>query len=277
MNGESLFRCPVCARPLIRTDRTYKCGKNHIFDISAQGYVNLLGAGDKHSRFPGDDKEMARARRDFLSGGHYGPLAAELSRLALCFAPGDAAVVDAGCGEGYYTAAVFDALTKDGRTVRAAGLDISKFILKYAAKRAPGIEFAVASSYKMPLADGCADVLINCFSPLALSEFGRVLKPGGIFIYVVPGRRHLYELKEILYDEPYENEEKLTPYEGFSYKTVAPVRTSFTLTSDAEIENLFKMTPYYWKTPRAGRERLRAMERLDITAEFNIHVFGKDV
>ena len=33
----------------------------------------------------------------------------------------------------------------------------------------------MASSYRLPLADGSADVLLNCFSPLALEEFRRVL------------------------------------------------------------------------------------------------------
>ena len=43
------------------------------------------------------------------------------------------------------------------------------------------------------------------------------------FLYVVPAARHLWELKEVLYDAPYPNEEKETPYEGFTYREIVPV------------------------------------------------------
>ena len=43
---------------------------------------------------------------------------------------------------------------------------------------------------------------MNCFSPLAIEEFRRVLSPGGAFVYVVPSEKHLWELKQVLYDRP---------------------------------------------------------------------------
>ena len=92
-----------------------------------------------------------------------------------------------------------------GKAPRMAGIDISKFILRYAARREKGVEFAVASSYRLPVADGSIDLLVNCFSPLALEEFRRVLRPGGTFLYVVPAVDHLWELKEVLYERPYPN------------------------------------------------------------------------
>ena len=55
---------------------------------------------------------------------------------------------------------------------------------------------------------------------MAIDEFRRVLKPGGHFLYVVPGADHLWELKRVLYDAPYPNEEKETPYEGFTYEAI---------------------------------------------------------
>lgn len=156
-----------------------------------------------------------------------------------------------------------------------AGTDISKFALRTAAKREKGVEFAVASSYRLPLADGSVDVLLNCFSPLALEEFRRVLRPGGWFLYVVPGPRHLWEMKEILYDKPYPNEERETPYEGFAYREILPVEETVTLESPADIQNLFRMTPYFWKTPRAGAERLATLETLTLRTSFRVHVFEK--
>ena len=50
---------------------------------------------------------------------------------------------DAGCGEGYYTAGIYQALTAAGKTPRMAGTDISKAILRSAARRACGVESCV--------------------------------------------------------------------------------------------------------------------------------------
>ena len=120
---------------------------------------------------------MAQARREFLSKGYYEALLNTLCCQILSECGESPAILDAGCGEGYYTAGIFQALRAAGRTPRMAGTDISKFILRAAAKREKGVEFAVASSYHLPLADNSADLLLDCFSPLALEEFRRILQP----------------------------------------------------------------------------------------------------
>ena len=272
----SLFRCPVCGEPLLREDRAYRCERGHSYDISREGYTYLLPPNQKHSAAPGDDKGMAAARREFLSKGYYQPLLDTLCREILA-RTGDAPVIlDTGCGEGYYTAGVYRALLEAGKSPRMAGIDISKFILRYAAKREKGVEFAVASSYRLPVADGSVDILLNCFSPLALEEFRRVLRPGGTFLYVVPAADHLWELKEVLYERPYPNEEKETPYEDFSYEAIVPVDGRISLESQADIHALFQMTPYYWKTPKEGAERLAALDTLDCRIAFRVHIFRKN-
>lgn len=267
----SLFRCPTCGAPLDRGDRTYACPGGHCFDRAREGYVHLLPANQKHSKAPGDDKGMSAARNRFLSTGAYAPLRDELCRLAAAHAPQSPAVLDAGCGEGYYTEGVARAL---GPAARVAGVDLSKASLRYAARRYPEAEFAVASVYRLPVADRAVDLVLDCFSPLALDEFRRVLRPGGVFLYVVPAAGHLWELKRVLYDRPYPNAQEETPYEGFEYVAVSPVEARFTARGGA-LTDLFQMTPYYWKTPRAGAERLAALEELEITASFRVHVFRR--
>lgn len=157
-----------------------------------------------------------------------------------------------------------------------AGTDISKAILRRAAKREKDVEFAVASSYHLPVADGAVDLLVNCFSPLAIEEFRRVLSPGGAFVYVVPSEKHLWELKQVLYDRPYPNQVKQTPYPGFSYREIRHVESVIHLPCQEDIHALFQMTPYYWKTPRSGAERLATLTALDVTISFDIHVFCRD-
>ena len=273
---KSLFTCPICAAPLERGERAYACPNGHAYDKAREGYVHLLPANKKHSKAPGDDKGMAEARRRFLSGGYYGHLLAALCALGAEYAPPGEAVLDSGCGEGYYTSGVYRALVRAGRSVTMAGTDISKAILRRAAKREKDVEFAVASSYHLPVVDGAVDLLVNCFSPLAIEEFRRVLSPGGAFVYVVPSEKHLWELKQVLYDRPYPNQVKQTPYPGFSYREIRHVESVIHLPCQEDIHALFQMTPYYWKTPRSGAERLAALTALDVTISFDIHVFCRD-
>lgn len=54
----SLFRCPICAQPLEKQPGRYLCPNGHSYDCAAAGYVHLLPVRQKHSKLPGDDKEM---------------------------------------------------------------------------------------------------------------------------------------------------------------------------------------------------------------------------
>lgn len=270
---DSLFSCPVCGGPLTRTAGAYTCPKGHSFDRAKEGYVNLLPANQMHSKTPGDDKDMAAARTRFLDGGWYQPLSDILCKLVGERAGTAPTLLDAGCGEGYYTAALAQAIAAQGG--RTAGVDLSKPSVKKAAKRCPQGELAVASVYHLPVGSETVDLLVDCFSPLAIEEFCRVLRPGGGFFYVVPGPRHLWELKRVLYDAPYENPEAAAEYPGFRYQAIVPVETAFTLPSREAIGDLFRMTPYYWKTPQAGAGRLAALEELRVTAQFRVHAYVK--
>ena len=178
----SIFCCPICGGPLERGPSAYSCPAGHSFDLAREGYVHLLPANRMHSKMPGDDKGMAAARWAFLSKDYYAPLRDALCSIALANTGPAPSVLDTGCGEGYYTSGVYQALRRAGRSVTLAGTDISKAILRRAAKREKDAEFAVASSYHLPVADGSVDLLLNCFSPLAIEEFHRVLRPGGVLV-----------------------------------------------------------------------------------------------
>lgn len=256
-----------------RDHRCYRCAKGHSFDLSREGYVNLLSVNRRHSKAPGDDKAMVAARSRFLDGGWYEPLRQELCRQFALHTPETPKVLDAGCGEGYYTAALCRCAGEKGGAL--AGVDISKPAVKHAARRCPSAELAVSSVYHLPLAGDSVDAVVNCFSPLAAEEFYRVLRSGGVFFYVVPGPRHLWEMKELLYDDPYENEEKLECYKGFAYREVVSVEHRFTLGTQDDIRALFGMTPYAWKSPKAGVSRLMGRGQLSVQAQFRIHILER--
>ena len=273
----SLFCCPLCASPLTREDGAYRCPQGHSFDLAAAGYTHLLPANRKHSKQPGDDREMVAARAAFLEKGYYAPLlqalcTGALERLAALSAP---VILDSGCGEGYYTSGLFHALTQAGLTPAMAGVDLSKFALRRAAKRLPQGEFAVASVYHLPLSPSSVDLLVNIFSPLAAEEFARVVRPGGWFCYAVPSPRHLWEMKQILYPKPYENPVKREEYPGFTWQSVQEVRGTIHLSCREDIQALFGMTPYAWKTPKAGRDQLAKLEELDTTIGFDLHWYQR--
>ena len=261
---KSLFCCPLCGAPLDREEQRWSCPNRHSFDRAAAGYVHLLPANKKHSQDPGDDKAMVAARSAFLEKGWYAPLRGALCQAVAEYAVNfpDPVLVDSGCGEGYYTAGLFQALSAAELSPQIAGVDLSKAALRRAAKRLPEGEFAVASAYHLPLPDKSADVLVDIFSPLAAGEFARVLRPYGLFCYAVPSARHLWEMKEVLYSNPYENPVKREDYPGFLWRNVRKIRYTVDFDSSADIMALFGMTPYAWKTPREGVRRLESLDRL---------------
>lgn len=271
----TLLRCPVCAEPLTRLERTYACENRHSFDVARQGYVNLLlhgGSGKRH----GDDKRMVSARRDFLEKGYYDPLSRAVSGLCCAYAGSEVLLLDAGCGEGKYTCDALDALRAAGKTVSGVGIDISKEALIYAAKRDRTLTLAVASSSALPLPDGSADLILNLFSPFAREEFRRVLKPGGVLLRVWPLEKHLWELKTLIYDRPYPNQPADPACEGFSLLKAEELRYAIHLDSPADIQALFEMTPYYYKTSREDQQKAAEAKELTVTLEFGLGVYGKE-
>lgn len=259
----SPFACPVCGQALQFEEAVCLCPNGHRFDRAREGYVNLLPPG--HNARAGDSPEMVRARRAFLSRGYYAPLAQALARAAAAAVPAGGVLLDAGCGEGYYTAQMAAAC---GGSVSAAGFDISKDAVKKAAKSCPAAQLAVGSIFRMPVADGAADCLTSVFAPYCAEEFARVVRPGGHVLAVVPGKRHLFGVKLIVYAAPYENDEAGYDLPGFTPEGRQPLEYDMHLDSSEDIHSLFAMTPYFWKSPREGVERLYALPSLDTPAAF---------
>lgn len=267
--------CPVCGSPLNKQEHTFSCESGHSFDISSSGYCNLL-IKNKSGEFIGDNKSMVAARRSFLDSGAYLPLCESVCRLACSLLQNApcCAVVDSGCGEGYYTRAVAQALS--GKKLSMVGIDISKSATQYAAKRDKLTTYITASSFHMPVAGESADLVLSLFSPSAPLEFKRILKPGGKIIKVVPGAEHLWELKEVVYSRPYLNREDKHHIDGFSLAGSQSVKYTLDINSQEQLQALFSMTPYCHRTPKDGIERLNKLNGLKLTMSFLILIFEKD-
>lgn len=266
------FCCPVCGAALEDTEKACVCPNGHNFDKAKAGYVHLLThfSGRKTH---GDNKEMVHARRAFLETGAYAQLKNAIAEAAEKYAVPRGTALDSGCGEGYYTAAIAE---KIGNAMQVLGFDISKEAVNLAAKRCKAVQFAVASAFRIPVKDESVDLLFEIFSPYSETEFMRVLKSGGVLLEVIPGARHLYGLKTAVYDKPYENEVAAFSRTGYTLLESLHLQDEITLQTAADIQNLFLMTPYYYKTGKAEQEKLHALQTLTTETEFYILIYRKN-
>lgn len=266
----SKFCCPVCGEKLEISGKSYVCSNGHCFDLAKSGYVNLLLSKQHGKTTHGDNKLMLRGRRDFLEKGYYKPLCDKICETVVKFAENGAVLLDAGCGEGYYTANVAATLERRNITAEMYGIDISKDAAELAAKRKTGVKFAAASVFHIPVISGSCDILLTMFAPYCGEEYRRVLKKGGIMIMAIPSRDHLWELKQAVYDTPYKNDVKPYGLDGFEFLGSERVTVSMNINSGEDIRSLFAMTPYSYRTGQRDRERLMALETLETTADFEV-------
>lgn len=263
--------CPVCGGRLTRGAAVWRCEKGHSFDVARQGYVNLLPVTQKHSRQPGDPKTQVDARRAFLSRGLYAPIAEKLT--ALCRAGEPRALLDVGCGEGYYLAAAQRTVTG----LECWGVDVSKEAVRRAAARYKNITFLTATAAHLPFADGQFDLLSSLFALTLPEEFFRVLRPGGRLIQAVAGEDHLLGLRGLIYREVRRKplgEDPVLP--GFMLERREMLEFPLVLKSGEAVMELLAMTPHYLRITKEGLERARAAERLEDRAQVCFRVYRRE-
>ena len=132
--------------------RSALCGgaKKHCFDFSSDGYLSFPGNSG------GDSKAAVAARRSFLEKNYYLPAANGVCDVVKKYIPNGATLVDAGCGEGYYTSKLSEIADM------TVGFDLSKFACGAAAKAArrdgkDDLLYSTASVFELPVKDGVAD------------------------------------------------------------------------------------------------------------------------
>lgn len=287
---KTILQCPNCLKALKQGEKQYFCPKGHSFDIARKGYVNLLLSSHTGAGNPGDTKEMLQSRRDFLNKGYYEAFSdsinstVSLADITSCNNEQPAGgkdspakginILDAGCGDGYYISRLKKKLTgeKEKTNICFYGTDVSKDAINYAAGRDKNIRFAVASSYHLPVLNNTLDYILCIFAPRDEQEFKRILKPSGRLIVAVPGRRHLFSLKERMYELPEEIGVKGTVKDGFKLIEERNVHYEIFLNDKQDIMNLFRMTPYY---RHADVQAIEKLDRLDTEVDINILIYER--
>lgn len=268
-----VLKCPVCGAELDRQDgqNSLCCNgvKKHCYDLASSGYVNLCKPGQSGG---GDSKQAVRARSEFLNKDHYLPVAKELSRIVGEHLPKGGTVLDAGCGEGYYSLM----MAADGNAV--LGIDISKFATEACAKRARregngNAFFATASVFDIPVADSSIFAVTNVFAPCAEDEYTRVLADSGVLIVVYAGEEHLMGLKRMVYDTAHLNTPRADLPKRMLKIYETRVKYSISLDNNSDILSLFSMTPYYWRTSPSDAEKLVGLDHLETEVDVMISVY----
>ena len=239
----------------------------------------------KGTRIQGDEKEMLQARRNFLERGWYQPLSDAINKQVWEHLQEkmdydhEMAVVDLGCGEGYYLGRLEANLRQKATAFNNPmfGLDIAKDAIRMASKRHRNIRFLVSDANRnLPFSDGTVACLLNIFSPRNAAEFGRVIHPTGMLLVVIPNQGHLGELRQhcqLLQIEENKSEQLSASLSKWLLMTASErLEVPMHLETQSLLE-LVKMTPNYWHMSSADWERLESIPALNVTADFQIMRF----
>jgi 23S rRNA (guanine745-N1)-methyltransferase len=80
--GHRLLRGPICRQELRAAAGALACPNRHSFDLTREGYVNLLPGRWRRPAKAGDRPEQLKHRAAFLEAGHFDFIAAAIrSRL----------------------------------------------------------------------------------------------------------------------------------------------------------------------------------------------------
>jgi 23S rRNA (guanine745-N1)-methyltransferase len=265
--------CPVrgCGRPLSRGERAWACPQGHSFDVARSGYCNLLQPQDRKSKRPGDPREAVLARRRFLDAGHGELLLAELREtVAGLPLPAPPAVLDLGCGEGYFLGSL-----AAGRPMEAHGIDLSTDAIDLAARRWPGVCWLVVNADRLlPYPAESFDLVLSLTARRNPSEVRRVLRPTGRLVVAVPGEDDLIELRELVLGEGVKRDRDARVREDFApflkLESRRTVRRRERLSAEAAGDAL---AATYRGARHRERLRLASLAEMDVTLSYDLFVF----
>ena len=276
------------------------CEAGHTFDVSHKGYVNFVPA---QKPLKGYSKAFFEARREFLSWGYYDHVLQAVSQVVLKAAAGARVndrfrVLDAGCAEGYYLRGIRQAIQSTDAKIDEAqanaaqaasgtgpiaptgtlliGADISKDAVRLAAGGGDPNLWIVDDVANLALADASMDCILNVFTPANYREFRRVLRPGGMLVKVVPGPRHLEQLRRVLGDGDHDEGDVMRIFQRNCDTTaVIPATRTFDVPPE-RVPTLIGMTPLAFRLDEAQRRKIM-VSRITIDARVLVGVLRPKV
>lgn len=276
--------CPIDGTVLARMGEQHRCAKGHSFDRARDGYCNLLVVQHKASLDPGDSREMVAARRRVLEAGHYAPIAAHLFEQhvlpQVSAQDGPLRVVDAGCGEGNYLQriATLAGACEAAGTLELAGIDVSKWAVKAAAKQKAPVTWLVANNRTPPFVHGSVDLFLCLFGFPVWEGFTSVQTGGQRVLLVDPGPDHLIELREIIYPVVQTSAPQAWPQAAAAgYREIKATWLQFKtrLATPQMIGDLVGMTPHAHRMSADGRVALATYQHLTVTINVVARMFQK--
>ncbi|RXZ79490.1 methyltransferase domain-containing protein [Paenibacillaceae bacterium] len=169
-----LLQCPYCNSAMtVHLSASIICQNNHTFDLSRQGYLNVLTRPFKGNY----DKSLFAARQRMITlEGLYAPLVEQIrtiiyEHMAVMTGP---KVLDAGCGEG----SLLHQIVRD-TPMTGFGIDIAKEGIAAAAAQYTDQLWIVGDLSCSPYQAKVFDVILNLFSPSNYGEFNRLLTEDG--------------------------------------------------------------------------------------------------
>lgn len=276
---EDIFICPICSvqMNMVRF-KSLICANRHCFDISKQGYVNMLSRAHKTKY----DKKMFKSRKIILRSGFYEPLIESISQNIVeqaKFNNNPIKILDAGCGEGSYLYGIKERILQNTKNdLLGVGVDISKEGISLASKEYPNNIWCVADIAKCPFKSKQFNFILNILSPSNYSEFKRMLSDDGIIIKVIPESSYLQELRQIFYAQTdrqfYSNDRTVELFKN-NLVLLDIQRLQYRVIIDSTlIEHLVYMTPLSWGTTEECLQNVLSMDLREITIDLSI-LYGK--
>lgn len=277
-----VIACPVCQHSLALEGNQWRCKLGHSYDRSRFGYVNLLVAQHKKSKAPGDSLDMVDARQRLLDSGLYQPISDWLNSQVLTLLKTSEPqntplhIADIGCGEGYYTQRLQQALHQAELSHHLYGVDISKDALRRGARRSQEIDWLVASGGQLPFLAHSLDTMVCLFTNLMPQGFKRVLKPNGRVLLLNTGANHLLQLREQIYQQvnlsEFDPRPKMAEH-GFECEQELRLTYEAHLPSNQHILDLLMMTPHRFKVRHDALNALQQLPQLSVTIDIVLHQF----
>lgn len=260
--------CPKCHEPLFLEGKTYQCAHHHCYDIAKSKYINLLLNPDKATNNPGDNKESLLCRKAHLNQGYYDVILDQVVNYIQAHQKESMHLLDLGCGEGYYTYRMHQALND----TTIYGLDISKVGIQMATKYTKDIYWIVGNSKNLPFCDHSLDVITALFTVVNVDELKRCLKEDGYIIHVTANHQHLIEFKELIYDEVKTKSDQYIRL-PFKVKEAFDLKQTIHLRNREDTLNLLQMTPHYYHIQKHRRHLLDQLDAFDVTIDVRITIY----